>query len=200
MQTYFKHGMGDTVTLYFEIFKNNVGQTGETPTVAIQKKSTSEWITDTLDGWQVGYSDVSMNEVNATNLAGVYTLDISHIDVTAETYNIYMKNGGMNAPGNDFEAHYFSGAVYVPPLSTYGTGTVLGNLNEMKNKDGGQTFDRTKHSLEVVGDLSKEASVAGMGNYTIVGTQLILKDIDDTEIARWDLAPNVDNPISRIRV
>ena len=200
MQTYFKHGMSDDITLYFEIFKNNVGQTAESPTIAIQKKSTSEWLNDTLDGWQVGYNDVTMSEVDATNLPGVYTLDISHIDVTAETYNVYMKNGGTNAPGNDFEVHHFSGAVYVPSSSTYGTGTVLGNLNEMKNKDGAQLFDRTKHSLEVVGDLSKEASVAGIGNYTIEGTQLILKDTDETEIARWDLSPNVDNPISRLRV
>lgn len=200
MQTYFKHGMGDDITLYLQIFKNNVGQTGETPTIAIQKKSTGEWLNSTLDGWQVGYNDISMSEVDATNLPGVYTRDISHIDVTAETYNVYMKNGGTNAPGNDFEAHIFSGAVYVPSSSTYGTGTVLGNLNEMKNKDGAQLFDRTKHSLEVVGDRSKEASVAGIGNYTIVGTQLILKDTDDTEIARWDLSPNIDNPINRIRV
>jgi len=199
MQTYFKHGMGDTVTLYFEIFKNNVGQTGETPAIAVQKKSTDEWLNDSLDGWQGGYNDVTINEVDATNLPGVYALDITHIDVTAEIYNVYMNNGGTNAPGNDFEAHYFSGAVYVPSSSAYSTNTVLGNLNEMKNKDGAQLFDRTKHSLEVVGDLSKEASVAGIGNYTIEGTQLILKDTDDTEIARWDLAPNVDNPISRIR-
>ena len=43
-------------------------------------------------------------------------------------------------------------------------------------------------------------TIAAMGNYTIVGTQLILKDTDDIEIARWDLSPNIDSPISRIRV
>jgi len=200
MQTYFKHGMGDTVTIYFEIFKDNVGQTGESPVIAVQKASTSEWLNATLDGWQAGYNTITMSEVDATNLPGIYTVDITHIDVTAETYNIYQTNGGTNAPGNDFESHSFTGAVYVPSSSNYAEGTILGHLDQIKNKDGNRTFDQAKHSLETVGDLSKEASVSGLGNYTIEGTQLILKDTDNTEIARWDLSPNIDNPISRIRV
>lgn len=199
MQTYFKHGMGDTITLYFEIFKNNVGQTGESPVIAVQKKSSGEWLNNTLDNWQAGYNDIDMNEVDATNLPGIYTIDISHIDATAEAYSTYFKNAGANAPGNDFEAHHFSGAVYVPSSSNYSAGTVLGNLDAMQNKDGARTYDKAKHSLEIIGDQSKDASVAAIGNYTIVGTQLILKDIDDTEKARWDLSPNIDNPISRIR-
>lgn len=201
MPTYNIHGMGDDIRLVFFIAENGIGVAGESPVVSVQKKSTEEWLNDGLTMWLSGgeYNDILMEELDATNLPGVYHLDISHIDDTAETYNCYFKNTGVNA-GNDFEAHHFSGAVYVPSSSSYGTGTVLGNLDEIKNKDGAQAFDRTKHSLEIVGDQSKEASVAAMGNYTIVGTQLILKDTDDIEIARWDLSPNIDSPISRIRV
>ena len=151
MQTYFKHGMGDAITLYFEIFRNNVGQTGESPIVAVQKKSTSEWLDDTKTVWASGYNEISMTEPSSGSLPGVYSLDITHIDNTAETYNCYFKNTGSNT-GNDFEAHQFTGAVYVPPNSSYSSGTVLGNLDVIQNKDGARTYDQATDSLEAISD------------------------------------------------
>ena len=157
MQTYFKHGMGDAITLYFEIFRNNVGQIGESPIVAVQKRSTSEWLDDTKTVWASGYNEISMTEPSSGSLLGVYSLDIAHIDNTTETYNCYFKNTGSNA-GNDFEAHLFTGAVYVPPSSAYSSGTVLGNLDIIKNKDGNRTFDQLTDSLEAISDDGLDAT------------------------------------------
>lgn len=153
MQTYFKHGMGDSFRLYFEIFKNNVGQIGESPTVAIQKQATDEWLNDGLSAWLSGgeYNDIALTEAPSGDLPGVYYLDISHIDDTAETYNCYFKNTGDNV-GNDFESHQFSGAVYVPSSSAYTSETVLGHLDDIKHKDGNKTFDNTTDSLEALVD------------------------------------------------
>ena len=161
MQTYFKHGMGDVITLYFEIFRNNVGQIGESPIVAVQKRSTSEWLDDTKTVWASGYNEISMTETSSGSLPGVYSLDVTHIDNTAETYNCYFKNTGDNA-GNDFEAHQFTGAVYVPPSSGYSSGTVLGNLDIIKNKDGARTFDQITDSLEAISD--NGLSVTNLGD------------------------------------
>ena len=180
MQTYFKHGMGDTLTLYFEVFRNNVGQTGETPTVAIQKKSTGEWLTDTLDAWDAGYNDIALSEASSADLPGIYNINISHIDETAETYDCYFTNTGDNA-GSDFESHIFTGAVYVPSSSAYTSGTVLGHLDDIKHKDGNKTFDNTTDSLEAIVDngvssadldlIAKEA--------TLLGVSGDIADIDD---------------------
>ena len=157
MQTYFKHGMGDTITLYFEIFRNNIPQIGESPVVAVQKRSTSEWLDDTKTVWASGYNTISMTEPSSGSLPGVYSLDITHIDNTAETYNCYFINSGANAI-NDFESHMFTGAVYVPPTSSYSSGTVLGNLDIMKNKDGNRTFDQADDSLEAISDNGLDAT------------------------------------------
>ena len=160
MQTYFKHGMGETITLYFELFKNNIGLTGESPVVAIQKMSSNEWLDDTKTIWESGYNEISMTEPSSGSLPGVYALDVTHIDITAETYNIYFSNTGLNAI-NDFESHSFTGAVYVPPTSNYSTGTVLGNLDIMKNKDGNRTFVQTTDSLEAISDNGLDATNLG---------------------------------------
>ncbi|MCK5643810.1 MAG: hypothetical protein KAJ19_23625, partial [Gammaproteobacteria bacterium] len=151
MQTYFKHGMGDTITLYFEIFRNNVGQTGESPVVAVQKRSTSEWLDDTKTAWASAYNTISMTETSSGSLPGVYSLDITHIDNTAETYNCYFINSGANTI-TDFESHMFTGAVYVPSTSAYSSGTVLGNLDIIQNKDGARTYDQATDSLEAISD------------------------------------------------
>ncbi len=157
MQTYFKHGMGDTITLYFEIFRNNIGQIGESPIVAIQKRSTSEWLTDTKTAWASSYNTISMTEVSSGSMPGVYSLDITHIDNTAETYNCYFINGGANVI-TDFESHMFTGAVYVPPSSSYSTGTILGNIDIMQNKDGARTYDQATDSLEAISDTGLDAT------------------------------------------
>ena len=157
MQTYFKHGIGDTITLYFEIFRNNVGQTGQSPVVAVQKRSTSEWLTDTKTAWASGYNTIAMTEVSSGSMPGVYSLDITHIDSTAETYNCYFVNGGENVI-TDFESHMFTGAVYVPSSSAYSSGTVLGNLDIIKNKDGTRTFDQATDSLEAISDTGLDAT------------------------------------------
>ena len=171
MQTYFKHGMGDALTLYFEIFRNNVGQTGESPTVAIQKKSSGEWLNDAKDAWQAGYNDIALSEASSADLPGIYNINISHIDDTAEVYDCYFKNTGDNV-GSDFESHQFTGAVYVPSSSAYASGTVLGHLDDIKNKDGNKTFDPTTDSLEALVDngvssadldlIAKEATLLGV--------------------------------------
>ena len=161
MQTYAKHGMGDTITLYFEIFRNNIGQTGESPVVAIQKRSTSGWLDDTKTVWASGYNTISMTEPSSGSLPGVYSLDVTHIDSTAETYNCYFINSGLNAI-NDFESHMFTGAVYVPSTSSYSSGTVLGNLDVIKNKDGARTFDQITDSLEAISD--NGLSVTNLGD------------------------------------
>ena len=112
-----------------------------------------------------------MTETSSGDLPGIYSLDISHIDDTAEVYNCYFKNTGDNA-GSDFESHQFTGAVYVPPSSGFGTGTVMGNLDEIKNKDGNRTYDQATDSLESLSDegvkssdidiIAKEATVQGI--------------------------------------
>ncbi|MCK5606856.1 hypothetical protein KAR91_33445 [Candidatus Pacearchaeota archaeon] len=157
MQTYFKHGMGDTITLYFEIFRSNVGQTGESPVVAVQKRSTSEWLDDTKTVWASDYNDISMTETSSGSLPGVYSLDVTHIDGTAETYSCYFTNSGANTI-SDFESHMFTGAVYVPSSSAYSSGTVLGNLDIIKNKDGARTFDQATDSLEAISDTGLDAT------------------------------------------
>jgi hypothetical protein len=189
MQSYFKHGMGDALTLYFEIFRNNVGQTGETPTVAIQKKSNDEWLNDTLDGWQAEYNDIALSEASSADLPGIYNINISHIDATAETYNCYFKNTGDNA-GSDFEAHVFTGAVYVPSSSAYASETVLGHLDDIKHKDGNKTFDNTTDSLEAIVDngvssadldlIAKEATLLGVSG-----------DIEDINSGLFDVGGDI---------
>ena len=189
MQTYFKHGMGDSFTLYFEIFRNNVGQTGETPVVAIQKKSSLQWLNDAKDAWQAGYNDIGLSEASSADMPGVYTTDITHIDNTAETYNCYFKNSG-DIDGADFESHQFTGAVYVPSDSAYGSGTIMGNLDEIKNKDGNKTFDPTTDSLEALVDngvssadldlIAKEATLLGVSG-----------DIEDINSGLFDVGGDI---------
>ena len=182
MQTYFKHGMGDLVTLYFEIFRNNIGQTGESPTVAIQKKSTGEWLDDSLSLWLSGgeYNDIALSETLSGNLPGVYSLEISHIDNTAETYNCFFKNTGDN-DGQDFESHQFTGAVYVPSSSAYASDTVLGHLDDIKHKDGNKTFDNTTDSLEAIVDNGVSSSDLDIiaKQATLLALSGDVADIDD---------------------
>ena len=189
MQTYFKHGMGDALTLYFEIFRNNVGQTGESPTVAIQKKSSGEWLNDAKDAWQAGYNDIALSEASSADLPGIYNINISHIDDTAEVYDCYFKNTGDNV-GSDFESHQFTGAVYVPSSSAYASGTVLGHLDDIKNKDGNKTFDPTTDSLEALVDngvssadldlIAKEATLLGVSG-----------DIEDINSGLFDVGGDI---------
>ena len=162
MQTYFKQGMGAAITLYMELFKNNVGQTGESPVAAIQKKSTSQWLNNTKDGWLSSYNTLAMAEADSVNLPGIYSLDITHIDSSSETYNVYYTNGGTVIPGSDFESYLFTGAVYVPSSSAYSSGTVLGNLDIIQNKDGARTFDQSTDSLEAISDTG--LSVTNLGD------------------------------------
>jgi len=185
MQTYFKHGMGDTIRLYFEIFKNNIGQIGEFPTVAIQKQSTSEWLNDSKDTWQITYNEISLTETTSGNLPGIYHLDITHIDNTSETYNCYFKNTGINT-GNDFENHIFTGAVYVPDTSTYDSDTVLGNLDQIKNKDGNRTFDQSTDSLEAIVDIGiSSLTLEEIENSAILSKEATLLSISG-DIAKID--------------
>ena len=162
MLTYHKHGMGESITLYFFIAEDGTGISGESPVVAVQKESTGEWLNDSLTAWVSGgdYNDVALTEASSGNMPGVYSLEISHIDLTAETYNCFFKNTGSNA-GQDFESHQFTGAVYVPPSSSYSSGTVLGNLDIMKNKDGNRTFVQTTDSLEAISDNGLDATNLG---------------------------------------
>lgn len=151
MMTYHKHGMGEAITLNLEIIVNGQGKIGQTPVAVIKKHSTGEWLNDAKTAWQAGYNDIAMVEVDSVNLPGVYALDISHIDQTAETYDCYLKNTGTYA-GVSFEAHQFTGAVYIPPSSSYSTGTVIGMLDQMRNKDANRTFDQATDSLEALKD------------------------------------------------
>jgi hypothetical protein len=146
-----KHGMGDTVSLRFFITDNGLGVTGETPTVSIKKRSTGEWMDDTKIAWLAGYNDIAMAEIDATNQAGAYGIDITHIDSTSEEYEIYFQNTGTYV-GSDFEVHEFTGEVYVPASSSYATGTIRGLLDTMRNKDISRAFDQTTDSLEAIRD------------------------------------------------
>ncbi len=158
--SYSKHGMGDTINLVFEIFRNNTGLTGQTPTVAIKDQNTGEWLTDTLDSWQVAYNDITLAEADSSNLAGIYSREITHIDSTATTYQCYFKNDDLENGGFDFESHRFTGEVYVPASSTFTSGTIRGSLRDMKNKDGFYTFDSATDSLEAQSE--KLFNVAGL--------------------------------------
>lgn len=151
MLTYHKHGMGETITLYFFIAQNGTGISGESPVVSLRKNSSGEWLDNAKTAWQPGYNDIVMAEVDATNLAGVYSLDITHIDSTAEGYEVYFKNTGTYT-GSDFEVHEFTGAVYVPASSSYAAGTIRGALDIMRNKDVGRNFDQATDSLEAIRD------------------------------------------------
>ena len=152
MSDYYKHGMGDTINLVFEIFRNNVGLTGQTPAVAVKNQDTEEWLTDTLDGWQVAYNDFSLTEVDSSNLAGIYSQEITHIDSTAVTYQCYFKNDDLENGGFDFESHRFTGEVYVPASSSFTSGTIRGSIRDMKNKDGFYTFNSATDSLEALSE------------------------------------------------
>jgi hypothetical protein len=140
--------MGDSITLILDYFVNGAGQTGKSPVVAVYKKSTGEWLNDAKDGWQAEYNDIAMAELDSTNLAGIYTLDITHIDQTSEEYMAYFKVDGYVS----FESHLFTGEVYVPASSSYATGTIRGLLDTMRNKDVNRTFDQSTDSLEAIRD------------------------------------------------
>lgn len=150
MQTYHKHGMGETITLFFPITSNGAGVPGQSPVAAVRKKN-GQWLNDAKTAWQAGYNDIAMAELDGTNLPGVYTLDITHIDLTSEEYQVFFKNTGTY-PGIDFESHIFTGAVYVPPTSSYSTGTIGGLLNIAMNKDGNNTYSQATDSLEARAD------------------------------------------------
>lgn len=152
MQTYHRHGMGDEIVLALSLFKNGQGLTGKSPVAAIRKKSTGEWLNDAKTAWQAGYNDIALAELDSTNLSGIYTLDITHIDETSEEYQVYFKyNDGTNDYVN-FESHLFTGEVYVPASSSYATGTIRGLLDTMRNKDVNRTFDQATDSLESIRD------------------------------------------------
>lgn len=151
--TYHKHGMGEVITLSFPITNNGAGVTGQSPVAAVRKKSSGQWLNDAKTAWQAGYNDITMAELDATNLPGVYTLDITHIDSTSEEYQVFYKNTGTYS-GVDFESHIFTGAVYIPASSSYSTGTVRGLLDQMRNKDVNRTFDQATDSLEAQADAS----------------------------------------------
>ena len=58
----------------------------------------------------------------------------------------------------------------------------------------------TATELDLVKALAQQSATAAVGNYYVVGDQLILKDTGDVEIARWDLSPSSDSPTSKVRV
>ncbi len=79
-----------------------MGQTGETPTIVIQRLSDSYDYDDQLASgsrFAAAYADNSMSEVDATNLAGLYRYQVPHDEDTtgSELFLVRYINSGGNA-------------------------------------------------------------------------------------------------------
>lgn len=97
-----RYPISETVNLDLTIEASGVGQTGETPTVVIQRLSDSLYYDDQLASgsrFAAAYTDNAMSEVDATNLAGLYRYQFPHTeDATAsELFLIRYINTGGNA-------------------------------------------------------------------------------------------------------
>lgn len=118
----YKHEIGDAVNLAFEIAVNGAGVTGQTPVVAVQRISDSQWLNDAKTAWQAGYNDIVLTELDATNLPGVYGTDVTQFGGAEEKWRVYYKNTGTYA-GIDVEAHEFVTAVWTEATRTLTAGT-----------------------------------------------------------------------------
>lgn len=115
---YYKHKIGKALRLHFFIAENGIGIAGESPVVAVRKQSDGEWLDDAKTAFQVGYNDIAMVELDATNHPGAYYLDITHLEASDETYDVQYKNAGTYA-GDDFESHEFTNSVLSSVQSDY---------------------------------------------------------------------------------
>lgn len=97
-----RHPISETVNLDLTIEASGVGQTGETPTIVIQRLSDSLYYDDQLASgsrFAAAYADNSMSEVDDTNLPGLYRYQFPHTeDVTgSELFLVRYINSGGNA-------------------------------------------------------------------------------------------------------
>ncbi|HUX16559.1 MAG TPA: hypothetical protein VMW52_08795 [Phycisphaerae bacterium] len=92
-----RYSRGSTASLFLEILAAGVGQTGEAPTVAIQRLSDSQW----FDGatFVPTIQENALIQKDQANLPGVYYFDFDHaLDATlSEEFLLRFRNTGANA-------------------------------------------------------------------------------------------------------
>lgn len=69
---------GGTVRLYLEILSGADGQTGESPTVAIQRVSDGLWLDGTAEEFVSTRQDNALTELDNANLPGLYYFDFDY--------------------------------------------------------------------------------------------------------------------------
>lgn len=97
-----RYPIAETINLDLTIEASGVGQTGETPTIVIQRLSDSLYYDDQLASgsrFAAAYTDNAMSEVDATNLAGLYRYQFPHAEDTtgSELFLVRYINTGGNA-------------------------------------------------------------------------------------------------------
>lgn len=90
---------GSVAKLFLEITASGVGQTGESPTVSIQRLSDGLWLDPNTNTFVVTRQEAALVQVDATNLPGLYSFDFDHtIDTTlSQEFVARFTNTGANA-------------------------------------------------------------------------------------------------------
>lgn len=83
---------------YLSITSSNVGITGESPTISLQRKSDSKYWDNGTSDWVVAVTNNSMTEYDSTNEPGIYRY-YSSADITSseDTIVVHYNNTGTYA-------------------------------------------------------------------------------------------------------
>jgi len=117
------HPVGETTLLRFLLIgTNGLGNPGQTPVVAIKRRSDSKYWTGV--SWQVGYTTIGMTEEDPTNLPGSYFYSFNQASAggSNEEYLVrYMNIVAMPNTALDEEQHsYVNFATSLTPPVTIG--------------------------------------------------------------------------------
>jgi len=94
-----RYSRGSTARLFLEILASGIGQTNESPTVAIQRQSDGQWLDIATSAFVPTIQEAALTELDQATLPGLYYFDFDHtVDLTAsEGFVVRFKNLGANA-------------------------------------------------------------------------------------------------------
>src|SRR4029450_2748851 len=70
--------VGSVATLYFDLIASGEGQTGQSPMVALLRRTDRRWYNAATGAFQEAYVENAMRELDPVNLPGRYAFEFDH--------------------------------------------------------------------------------------------------------------------------
>jgi hypothetical protein len=86
--------LGSVASLFFDLIVSGQGQTGQTPTIAIQRVADRQWFNAAVGAFQPPYVEASMSELDAAAWPGRYVFEFDHSrdDLVSPDFLVRMSN------------------------------------------------------------------------------------------------------------